>query len=144
MRCVELRRATTISNILRLLHANGIPACSNIMLTADTRACVADLGTALHLNRDETASVVGFSNTHAAPELLLGGRCSPAADVYSLGILLIEIVTLAPVLRRSSWRLPSAPHECPQVGEGGRSLLECSGCLQMPPCAVAAEAHASR
>ena len=100
------------------------------MLSEDLRASVGDLGTALWLGSAAAASAVGFSHTHAAPEVLLGGRCSPAADVYSLGILLIEIVTLAPVLRRSSWRLPSAPHECPQVGEGGSSSsLECSGCL---------------
>ena len=91
--------------------------CSNVMLSEDLRGSVGDLGTALWLGSAAAASVVGFSNTHVAPEVLLGGRCSPAADVYSLGILLIELMTLAPVLRRGSWRLPSAPHECPQVGD---------------------------
>ena len=93
------------------------------MLSEDLRASVGDLGTALWLGSAAAASAVGFSNTHAAPEVLLGGRCSLAADVYSLGILLIEVVTLAPIQIINSWSLPSAPHECPQVGEGGSSLL---------------------
>ena len=105
------------------------------MLTEDLRASVGDLGTALWLGSAATASAVGFSSAHAAPEVLLGERCSPAADVYSLGILLIELVTLAPVLRQSSWRMPSAPHECPQVSNGPEAASRCAG-LGLPAIAA--------
>lgn len=53
--------------------------------------------------------------THAAPEQVLGKRCTLAADVYSLGILLIELTTQRAVLKRSDWRLPLPPGECSQV-----------------------------
>ena len=85
------------------------------MLAEDLRACVGDLGSALFLGSAVGLSAVGFSSTHAAPEVMLGDRCTPSSDVYSLGILLIELTTLAPVVTRSSWRMPIAPQDCPQV-----------------------------
>ena len=74
-----------------------------------------DLGSALFLGSAAVASAVGFSSTHAAPEAMLGERCRLASDVYSLGILLVELTTLTPVVKRGGWRMPSAPHDCPQV-----------------------------
>ena len=50
----------------------------------------------------------------AAPEQVLGQQCTPAADMYSFGILLAEITTQQAVLRRGQWRLPE-PEECSQV-----------------------------
>ena len=87
--------------------------CSNVLLSEDMRASVGDLGSALFLGSAAAASAVGFSSTHAAPEALLGQRCSLAADIYSLGILLIELTTLTPVVKRGGWRLPTAPQDCP-------------------------------
>ena len=118
MQCLGCVEPLYFSN-LGSRRANGIPACSNIMMTSDMRACVADLGTALLINRDETASAVGFSHTHASPEVLLGRLCSSAADIYSLGILLIELTTLAPVVKRGGWRMPVAPEDCPRVRIAG-------------------------
>ena len=43
----------------------------------------------------------------------MGQRVSLAADVYSLGVLLMELLTREPILRRGAWRLPHAPTECP-------------------------------
>lgn len=51
----------------------------------------------------------------AAPELLLGERCTLAADVYSFGILLIELTTQQLGKTRGSRRLPHVPVECPAV-----------------------------
>ena len=51
----------------------------------------------------------------AAPEQLLGQRCTLAADVYSFGILLIELLTQTHWDVRGQWRLPRAPEECPTV-----------------------------
>ena len=96
-------------------HSCALPACSNVMLSEDLRACVGDLGSALFLGSATGASAVGFSATHAAPEVMLGERCTLAADVYSLGICIAELAILAPVQKRGSWRLPIAPQECPQV-----------------------------
>jgi hypothetical protein len=54
----------------------------------------------------------------AAPEQLLGESCTTASDLYSFGILLIELTTQVWVERRGSWRMPTAPQDCPQVMAG--------------------------
>lgn len=51
----------------------------------------------------------------AAPEQLLAQRCSLAADVYSLGLVLAELTTGQVLKRRGEWRLPRSPEECPAV-----------------------------
>ena len=69
----------------------------------------------------------------AAPEQVLGQRCTLTADIYSLGILLVELTTQQAVTRRGGWRLPLAPQECsPAV----LALIErCTAAdpLQRPP-----------
>lgn len=54
----------------------------------------------------------------AAPEQLLGHRCTLAADVYSFGLVLVELTTHTVMRRRGQWRLPRAPEECPQASTG--------------------------
>ena len=83
-----------------------------MLLDESLSGFIGDLGVARPVRGSAGASVAAFSVTHAAPELLLGQRCTLAADVYSLGILLIELTTGQPVMRRGGWRLPRAPDEC--------------------------------
>ena len=49
----------------------------------------------------------------AAPEMLMGEDPTPAADIYSLGIVLWELCT-GELPRRGQRRVP-APHEAPMV-----------------------------
>ena len=49
----------------------------------------------------------------AAPEQLLAQRCTLAADIYSLGLVLAELTTGQVVKRRGEWQLPRPPEECP-------------------------------
>jgi serine/threonine protein kinase len=88
--------------------------CSNVLLDEDLGAHISDLGLARFVGSG-TLSAHAFSLTHAAPEQVLGQRCTLAADVYSFGVLLIELATGQAVTRRSSWRLPVAPGECSQA-----------------------------
>lgn len=60
----------------------------------------------------------------AAPEQLLGQRCTLAADMYSFGILMTELLTQRHWELRGQWRLPHAPEECPAVRPG----VPCSRC----------------
>ena len=53
----------------------------------------------------------------------MGQRCTLAADMYSFGVLLIELTTQELVVKRSCWRLPRAPEECPQVRPRCRAML---------------------
>ena len=57
--------------------------CSNVLLTADLRACISDLG-ASQLAASMGRSVIGLTLCYAAPEQLLG-RCTVASDMFSFG-----------------------------------------------------------
>ncbi|KAL4423507.1 hypothetical protein ABPG77_003640 [Micractinium sp. CCAP 211/92] len=85
---------------------------SNVLLSEGWRACVSDLGMAQMVGQ-EARSAAGFTATHAAPEQLLAQRCSLAADVYSLGLVLAELTTGQVVKRRGEWQPPRPPDECP-------------------------------
>ena len=190
-----------------------LPACSNVLLSRDLRASIADLGVAQAL-ASSACTVVGFTRASAcecmgggsaqprqqenrrqaatarglcsccagnalprllgalsigltaaplpmppappapaaaAPEQLLGQRCTLAADLYSFGLLLIELTTQQLVTGRGKWRWPLVPQECPQartaccvaavraVGALSlRPLLQHTVSWQQPACSLGA------
>jgi serine/threonine protein kinase len=72
------------------LHRDLKP--SNVLVAPDGRVVVLDLGVATSLRRDrllEPSEVVGTA-TYMAPEQALGDTPTPAADWYSLGVILYE------------------------------------------------------
>lgn len=57
-----------------------------------------------------------------APELLLGGACTPAVDVWAFGVLCWQLVT-GEHPQRGAMRAPRVPEECPQ--SVADLILEC-------------------
>ena len=89
------------------------PRCRrNVLLSVDWRAHLSDFSVSQAVV-DTARTAAGGSTLHAAPELLLGQRCTLAADMYSLGILLIELTTQTLGKTRCARRLPQPPDECP-------------------------------
>jgi hypothetical protein len=86
-----------------------------VLLDERCNAFIGDLGVARFMGGGDL-SAGAFCLTHAAPEQMLGKRCTLAADMYSFGVLLIELATGRAVTRRRDWRLPRPPEECSQVG----------------------------
>jgi eukaryotic-like serine/threonine-protein kinase len=81
-------------------HRAGLVHCDikphNMLVTPDKRLKVADFGIARALasiRPDEKANVVWGSPQYFSPEQAAGGAPSPASDVYSLGIVLYEMLT---------------------------------------------------
>ena len=81
-------------------HRAGLVHCDvkpqNILVTADRRLKVGDFGIARALSTirpDEQSDVVWGSPQYYSPEQAAGGAPSPASDVYSLGIILYEMLT---------------------------------------------------
>jgi class 3 adenylate cyclase len=97
-----LRVATEIASALEHAHARGVihrdlkPA--NVWLTEDGSARLGDFGLAVAADHSRITSEGMMVGTVAymAPEQALGGEVGMAADLYSLGALIYELLTGRP------------------------------------------------
>ncbi|ACB35204.1 serine/threonine protein kinase [Leptothrix cholodnii SP-6] len=85
-----------VADALGYAHSKGVihrdvkPA--NIFMVGRTRPVVLDFGIARLINRDQGGPALG-SPYYAAPEQYDGRECDQRSDVYSLGVVLYELLT---------------------------------------------------
>ena len=85
-----------VADALGYAHSKGVihrdvkPA--NIFMVGRTRPVVLDFGIARLINRDHGGPALG-SPYYAAPEQYDGRECDQRSDVYSLGVVLYELLT---------------------------------------------------
>ncbi|XP_010463405.1 PREDICTED: L-type lectin-domain containing receptor kinase IX.2-like [Camelina sativa] len=75
---------------------------SNIMLDSDFNVKLGDFGLARLVNHDSGSHKTGLAGTfgYMAPEYVMKGSASKESDIYSFGIVLLEIVTGRKALER--------------------------------------------
>ncbi|MEA2375366.1 MAG: eukaryotic-like serine/threonine-protein kinase [Thermoleophilaceae bacterium] len=90
---IEIGRALSAAHAQRVVHRDVKP--QNVMIDSDGRAKVADFGIALNLDGGgltATGRVLGTTD-YVAPEQALGHEVTAQSDVYSLGVVLYEMLT---------------------------------------------------
>jgi serine/threonine-protein kinase len=100
---LEVARALAHAHEQGLVHRDVKP--QNVLVGEDGRARVTDFGIARALEgpeRTESGAILG-TGSYVAPEQAQGERVGPTADVYSLGIVLYELLAGEPPFRGSSF-----------------------------------------
>ncbi|KAK9807274.1 hypothetical protein WJX73_006439 [Symbiochloris irregularis] len=90
--------ALQVARGLYYLHSNGIVHLDikspNILLTETWKAKIADVGLARTLrSKSHLTTIPGGTYDWQAPETLLGRHASFSADIFSYGVVLLEIIT---------------------------------------------------
>jgi eukaryotic-like serine/threonine-protein kinase len=88
-----IARAVGRAHAAGMVHRDIKP--QNVLIGADDRVKVADFGIARAMSEvGTTAPGIVLGTVHyLAPELAAGGGATPASDVYSLGVVLYEMLT---------------------------------------------------
>jgi hypothetical protein len=120
--------ALDIARGLHFLHTSQVIhrdlKTSNILLTGEGVAKISDVGLAKIMTAADPGSWDKLCGTfsYAAPELILGVRCTEAIDIYSFGVVLWEICTHEMPIR-GQLRDVLVPEEAPP--EISRLIDEC-------------------
>src|SRR5215212_8195932 len=89
---IEVGRGLAAAHARRLVHRDVKP--QNVLIDVDGRAKVTDFGIALSLESDgltKTGRVLGTTD-YVSPEQAMGQDVDARSDIYSLGILLYEML----------------------------------------------------
>ncbi len=88
---IKIARALAVAHRAGILHRDVKPG--NIMVSSYGEPALGDFGIArIEGGHQTTTGLVNASIVHAAPEVLEGHKPSPAADIYSLGSTMFELL----------------------------------------------------
>jgi eukaryotic-like serine/threonine-protein kinase len=124
-----------LADALAYVHEQGVVhrdiKPGNVLLRPDGRVLLADFGIAKLVDRATQLTAVGITvgtAPYLAPEQVGKGEIGPATDVYSLGLVLLEMLTgvrayPGPPLESALARLSTPPDIPSEVPAGWQALL---------------------
>lgn len=99
----RLQLFTHLCEAVQAVHGNGYFHCdlkpANVLVRRDGSICLIDFGSARRIGEPETDDApldripIPMTIAYASPEMLSGGEVSNASEVYSLGMILYELIT---------------------------------------------------
>ncbi|CAL8464771.1 g4306 [Coccomyxa elongata] len=109
---------------------------SNVLIAADGTAKISDVGLSAQMKNASHISSMPVAGTWAwvAPEVILGGKVTSKADMFSFGVVLWEIITLERPMWRGNLREIRVPEEAPQ--EIADLVLRCTAQPEHRPSAA--------
>ncbi|KAL4443807.1 hypothetical protein ABPG75_011544 [Micractinium tetrahymenae] len=107
---VDVARGLAYLHGRRLIHLDL--KSGNILLDRHGHAKISDLGLARIAAHESAVTATVGTLDWAAPEVLLGQRCTEKADIYSFGVCLWEIATQSRPIRGRMRQL-KCPQDCP-------------------------------
>ncbi|GAA3121950.1 hypothetical protein GCM10010466_11080 [Planomonospora alba] len=134
--------AAKIATVLAAAHERGVVhrdvTAENVLLTEDG-AKLLDFGIAAFVGEEDDRTCEYGTPPYVAPERLTGRVADPASDVYSLGVLLFEMLTGAPPYPERTWeeiesaRRDGPPPEVRAPGLPPGIAALCRSCLAHEP-----------
>jgi serine/threonine protein kinase len=139
-RCTPYDACALMADVLdglQAAHAAGIVhrdlKPSNIMVDAQRHARVMDFGMAAAVHADTGGSQGSGTPAYLAPEAAAGAAPTPAMDIYSAALVLVELLTGRPLIhQKDTWQIlyrianenPVLPDDMGQgVDDGLRAIL---------------------
>jgi serine/threonine protein kinase len=89
---IEIARGLSVAHARKMVHRDIKP--QNILIDAEGRAKLTDFGISRQLEQDgmtATGRVLGTTD-YVAPEQAMGHKVDPRTDIYSLGVVLYEML----------------------------------------------------
>jgi serine/threonine-protein kinase len=131
---IEVARALAIAHARRMVHRDVKP--QNVLIDADGRGKLTDFGISRQLEQQgitATGRVLGTTD-YVSPEQAMGHAVDPRSDIYSLGVVLFEMLTgdvpfhadslVGVAMKHVNEDLPDVQRRRPEVSAAVAAVLE--------------------
>jgi tRNA A-37 threonylcarbamoyl transferase component Bud32 len=131
---IEIARGLTVAHARRMVHRDIKP--QNVLIDSEGRAKLTDFGISRQLEQDgmtATGRVLGTTD-YVAPEQAMGHGVDPRSDVYSLGVVLYEMLIgqvpfhadsqVGVAMKHVNEELPDVQQRRPEVSAAAALVVE--------------------